>query len=103
MWGYQVWTAVDASGALRLAAEHRPHAILLDIGLPDLSGYEVVKRLRAQPDINGTLIVAVSGYGQPADRRRSLDAGFDQHVVKPVDALTLRDLLEQAASRAPAP
>ena len=67
--------------------------VLLDIGLPGLSGYEVAQRLRQMPDFAGTL-VAMTGYGREDDRRWSLQAGFDQHLVKPVDPDLLQALLQ---------
>ena len=71
--------------------------ILLDIGLPGLSGYEVAERLRRRPEFAGTLLVAMTGWGQDEDRRRSREAGFDRHLVKPVDPDALRAILAHAA------
>jgi CheY-like chemotaxis protein len=67
--------------------------MLLDIGLPRMSGYEVAQRLRQQPEFDHTLLVALTGYGSEDDRRRSLDAGFDVHLVKPPSITSLRELL----------
>jgi CheY-like chemotaxis protein len=67
--------------------------VLLDIGLPKMNGYEVARRLRQQPGLNKPLLVALTGYGQEEDRRRSRQAGFDHHLVKPVDPDTLRAVI----------
>jgi len=70
--------------------------VLLDIGLPGIDGYEVARRLRGRPDLGGLLIIAITGYGQEGDRQRAREAGFDQHLVKPVDLEILRRLLADA-------
>lgn len=84
MAGYEPRTAGNGLAALELVEQFRPHAAVLDIGLPDMSGYELAPRLRAALDHRITL-VAVTGYGQPGDRQQALAAGFDAHLVKPVD------------------
>ena len=89
--GHTVTVAHDGLRALAAAASS-PDLILLDIGLPGMDGYEVVRRLRAQPAFAGTRIVAVSGYGQAEDLRRSAEAGFDQHLIKPVSARRLAEI-----------
>jgi PAS domain S-box-containing protein len=94
--GFDVETAHDGETALELARAHRPDALLLDIGLPRMNGYEVARALRDE-GFAGKLI-AVSGYGQSEDRRKSLEAGFDHHLVKPVDHRELIDLLSGAKS-----
>jgi two-component system CheB/CheR fusion protein len=83
----------DGLAALESANGFRPEVVLLDIGLPGLDGYEVARRLRAVPEHAGLRLVAVSGYGQALDRRQSRDAGFDEHLVKPVDLETLLEVL----------
>jgi PAS domain S-box-containing protein len=83
--GHDVQVAYDGKGALEAARAHRPEVVLLDIGLPGMDGYEVVKRLRAEECCKDSLIIAVTGYGQPEDLSRSKEAGFDHHLVKPVD------------------
>ena len=85
--------AYDGPGALVAAQEHRPEVVLLDIGLPGMDGYEVAQHLRQDAAMAGIQLVAVSGYGQESDRRRSQEAGFDQHLVKPVDPGVLLGLL----------
>ncbi len=83
--GHDVQVAHNRKAAIEAARAHRPEIVLLDIGLPGMDGYEVVKRLRAEECGRDALIIAVSGYGQPEDLRRSKEAGFDHHLVKPVD------------------
>jgi CheY-like chemotaxis protein len=84
--GHNVRTVHDGPEAIEAARAHRPEVVLLDIGLPGMDGYGVVGRLRADACCEGFLIIAVSGYGQPEDLRRSLAAVFDHHLVKPVDS-----------------
>jgi PAS domain S-box-containing protein len=94
--GFSVRCVYDGMSALSVAGAYKPDVIVLDIGLPDISGYEVSKRLRSQPDFEHTPIVAVTGYGQPSDHRRSLEAGIDHHMTKPVDPHALQVLLASA-------
>jgi two-component system CheB/CheR fusion protein len=91
--GNDVRTAHDGPRALEAAAAYHPDLVLLDIGLPGLNGYEVARRLRAEPNHHRAVLVAVTGYGGEEDRRRSLAAGFDHHMVKPIDFDALRALL----------
>jgi CheY-like chemotaxis protein len=86
--------AHDGGRGLEMATAERPTVVFLDIGLPGLDGYEVCRRARAQ-GLTETRIIAVSGYGQDADRERSEAAGFDGHLVKPVDADELSALLSR--------
>jgi CheY-like chemotaxis protein/nitrogen-specific signal transduction histidine kinase len=92
-WRHDVQTAFDGETALEMANRYHPDVVLLDIGLPGMSGYQVAKSLRRQPQFAHTLLVAVTGYGQEEDRRRSREAGFDHHLVKPVAPDTLYELL----------
>ena len=85
--------AHDGLVALELIAAQPPEIVLLDIGLPGMSGYEVARRLREQPATRDLLIVAVTGYGQAEDRRRSEEAGINLHLVKPIDLQQLQQLL----------
>jgi CheY-like chemotaxis protein/two-component sensor histidine kinase len=91
--GQDVRKAYSGEEALVIAAEHRPEIVLLDLGMPDLDGFEVARKLREQPALNGARLVAITGWGQQEDRRRTRDAGFDEHLIKPVDAATLRRVL----------
>jgi signal transduction histidine kinase len=101
--GCEVHLAHDGEEALRLVPRVRPDAILLDIGLPRMNGYEVAERIRSDPENRDILIVAVSGYGQQEHRLRSKQAGFDQHVVKPIDPTALSGLLAALSSQRTAP
>jgi PAS domain S-box-containing protein len=83
--GFDVQVAFSGQEAIDLAGRQAFHAILLDIGLPDISGYEVARRLREMPSLQGTRIIATTGYGLKSDRDASAGAGFDAHLVKPVD------------------
>lgn len=91
--GYTVMLAFDGEEALVMAQAHHPDVVLLDIGLPGIDGYEVARRLRTTPMPERPVLVAVTGYGQPADRMRSREAGFDHHLVKPVAMEKLLPLL----------
>jgi signal transduction histidine kinase/CheY-like chemotaxis protein len=93
LWGHQVQVVYEGHTALEVALQVLPEAVLLDIGLPGMDGYEVARRLREQPSLQHVLLVALTGYGQEADRRRSQEAGFDHHLVKPVDPEEMRLLL----------
>jgi CheY-like chemotaxis protein len=97
LWGHEARTAHDGVSAVKAAGSYRPQAALLDIGLPGLDGYEVARRLRGDPALEGLLLVAVTGYGQEIDRRQSREAGFDCHLVKPVDLAKLQELLARPA------
>ncbi|QOL49495.1 hybrid sensor histidine kinase/response regulator [Massilia litorea] len=83
--GHAVYIEHESLRALELARSARPDACLLDIGLPDIDGNELARRLRAQPETAHSVLIAVSGYGQESDRRAALEAGFSHHMVKPVD------------------
>ena len=87
--GYEVMTARDAPSALRLAPEFHPNVAVLDIGLPAMDGYELAQHLREELGENAPKMIAMTGYGQEADRERALQAGFAVHLVKPVDPKAL--------------
>jgi CheY-like chemotaxis protein len=94
--GYQVMVAHTAEEGLSAAHKTQPHIVLCDIGLPDSDGYVVASMLRQSRDTSSARLIAVTAHGEPRDRRRALAAGFDQHLVKPVEARTL--LLELEAT-----
>jgi two-component system CheB/CheR fusion protein len=91
--GYEVYAAADGKRAVELAAKLRPAVALVDIGLPELSGYEVARRVRAGAGGDGIFLVALTGYGQQHDRENVIRAGFDQHLVKPVETALLLEIL----------
>jgi PAS domain S-box-containing protein len=92
-WGHVVQVAYNGSSVIEIVRNFRPEIILLDIGLPGMSGYDVAKQLRAEPFLPPVIIAALTGYGQDSDRQRSLDAGFDYHLTKPPDPGLLESLL----------
>ena len=99
MWGYEVETAADGQEGLIKALEHPPAVAIVDIGLPKLDGYEVARQIRARGRRGSAPhLIAVTGYGQPEDRRQALEAGFDHHLAKPVNADDLAVLLRDCAS-----
>ena len=91
--GHESMIARDGEQAVELAATYLPNVILMDIGLPGCDGYEASRRIRAQAPQRNLLIVALTGWGQAADRERSRQAGLDQHLVKPIDPEHLETLL----------
>jgi CheY-like chemotaxis protein len=97
--GHETYKAHDGEQALEVAEQRRPDAILLDIGLPGMNGYEVCRRLRQQPWGKDAFLVALTGWGQEEDRQRSEEAGFDEHMVKPADHDVLMNLLASAKRR----
>ncbi len=96
--GFDVQLAYDGEAAIKLTSNFRPDAVLLDIGLPVIDGYEVARRLRAQTAGGRLIIIAASGYGQKEDQQRSLAAGCDRHLTKPIDPGYLTDLLNSLCS-----
>ncbi len=91
--GNDTRTAYDGQEGVERADEFRPDVVLLDIGLPKLNGYEACRHIRGQPWGTGVVLIAMTGWGQDEDRRRSHEAGFDHHLVKPVDPAALMKLL----------
>ncbi len=91
--GHEVRMAFDGPAGLQAAREYPPDVILLDIGLPGLTGIEVAERIRSEPAFSQTVLVAMTGYGQEADRKRSREAGFDHHLTKPADFTELEKIL----------
>ena len=91
--GHEVRTADDGLQAVEAAEAFRPDVIVLDIGMPNLNGYEACHRIREQSWGRKAVLIAQTGWGNPEDKRRSLEAGFDHHIVKPVDPTVLEKLL----------
>jgi len=91
--GQQVRTATDAHAALESVRRDRPDLVISDIGMPNIDGYELARRLRNEPGLKGLILVALTGYGQDRDKQRAREAGFDYHLVKPVSLEALQDLL----------
>ena len=91
--GQQVRTATDAAAALEIVRRERPDLVISDIGMPDMDGYELARRLRKEPGLERLLLVALTGYGQDSDKERAKQSGFDYHLVKPVSLEALQGLL----------
>jgi CheY-like chemotaxis protein len=89
-----VQTAYTGRQALELAETFRPHALLLDIGLPDFNGYELARKIRAAPWGRDAVLIAVTGWGQEEDRRLALEAGCNHHLTKPIAPETVESLLQ---------
>ncbi len=99
--GHEVRVAADGGTGVDLAEAFRPDVGFIDIGLPGIDGYEVARRLRAHAPLQRTTLVALTGYGQPADEQSAREAGFDHHFTKPVDLDRVRELLAQCGASAP--
>ncbi len=97
--GHDVRTAHSGPAALDAIRDFRPDVAFLDIGLPGMNGYELARRLRAEPQLEGMTLVALTGWGQDQDRRRSTEAGIDHHLTKPVDPDVVRDLVTELSRR----
>jgi two-component system, chemotaxis family, CheB/CheR fusion protein len=93
--GYEVSTASSAPDAINLAREHHFDVVISDIGMPEMNGYELAKALRLLPGYENIPMVAVTGYSMFDDRNRSLSAGFNEHVTKPIDPRAFLDLIDQ--------
>jgi CheY-like chemotaxis protein len=91
--GAEVRVALDGETAIEVFREYQPAVVLLDLGMPEMDGYEVVRRLRRTEVPKQPMIVALTGWGQEEDRRRTREAGFDRHLTKPADVASLRSLL----------
>jgi CheY-like chemotaxis protein len=96
--GHEVVVTNDGIAALEAARSVAPRAVVCDLGLPGMNGFDVARRLREMPSMAGSLLVALSGYGQVEDRRRAVEAGFDVHLTKPVDPARLAEILVSASS-----
>jgi DNA-binding response OmpR family regulator len=95
--GYEIEVAHDGPSAIEAAQRFQPWAIVCDIGLPRMNGYEVARQLRARADLARPTLIALSGYGQEEDRRRGSEAGFEYHLVKPVEPQALLALLDSVS------
>jgi two-component system CheB/CheR fusion protein len=93
--GYEVSTASSAPDAISLAREHQFDVVISDIGMPEMNGYELAMALRRLPGYESIPMVAVTGYSMFDDRNRSLSAGFNEHVTKPIDPRAFLDLIDQ--------
>jgi signal transduction histidine kinase len=96
--GHSVAVAYDGPSALRIAPELKPEVMLIDIGLPSMNGYELAHRLKAIPELGNAWLLALTGYDQETDRKRTLEAGFRDHLVKPIDLVRLESILESIHS-----
>src|SRR5439155_159747 len=97
--GQDVRVRYDGPAALEAARADRPDVVFLDIGMPGMDGYEVARRMRGDPALREAVLIALTGWGQEEDRRRSREAGFDHHVVKPVEPDAVQNLLRTASGR----
>ena len=101
LWGHDVMVAGDGASGVQCAITHRPEVALVDLGLPTIDGYEVAKQIRAALGTSSPLLVALTGYGAAEQRAQALAAGFDLHLVKPVDPDRLATLLDEYSARSP--
>jgi CheY-like chemotaxis protein len=92
--GHQVQVAYDGAGALHKAASNPPDVVFLDLGMPVMDGYAVAQQMRTTPGLEGTILVALTGWGQARDRQRTAEAGFHHHLVKPPEPGEVERLLE---------
>jgi CheY-like chemotaxis protein len=102
-WGHRVEEAADGGRGLQIFHASHPEIILVDLGLPDLDGYEFARVVRSSRGGDAIALVAITGYGQPHDRRRAQEAGFDAHLTKPVDPGELARVLLSVKEAAPRP
>ena len=93
--GHEVRVAHDGSSAVDVAISYRPEMVFLDIGMPGMDGYEVARRLRQTSGLEKIILAALTGWGQQEDRRRSAEAGFDHHLIKPPDPKALESVLAE--------
>jgi signal transduction histidine kinase len=101
LWGHEVTVASDGPSGIQCALAHRPEVALVDLGLPTVDGYEVARQVRAAFGAAAPLMIALTGYGAPEQRAQALSAGFDLHIVKPVDPDRLATLLDEYAATPP--
>jgi CheY-like chemotaxis protein len=91
--GTDVQVVHEGRAALTVIESYRPDVVLLDIGMPDMDGFEVARRIRQRVEFNNIMLIALTGWGQTEDRNRTREAGFDHHLVKPADITALQTLL----------
>lgn len=101
MWGYHPVPAYDGFEAIKFAQQNRLIAALIDIGMPGMDGYQVAYELRTKVDLDGMLLLAITGYGSQEDIERSMKAGFHRHLIKPVDPIILKQILDLHAMICP--
>lgn len=99
IYGHQTCIAYTGQNALDIIVEYRPDFVVLDIGLPDMDGYEVARRIRQNTEVKDVKLIAATGYGLDSDRQSSKEAGFDYHLVKPIDPEKLPDILALLAGQ----
>jgi len=99
--GHEVHAVADGPGGVDAAARLQPDVVLIDVGLPGIDGYEVARRIRSAPGGERPVLLALTGYGQQEDRKTALAAGFDDHLVKPVDPARLCTVLATPRTLAP--
>jgi CheY-like chemotaxis protein len=97
--GHEVRVAHDGPTALEIATGFRPDLIFLDIGMPGMDGYEAARRIREQPGLGKVVLAALTGWGQKEDRRRTAEAGFNHHLVKPPDPKAMEGVLAELKQR----
>ena len=93
--GHEVQIAHDGTSALELAKSYGPEMVFLDLGMPGMDGYQVARQMRQQPGLQNVVLAALTGWGQQEDRRRTAEAGFDHHLVKPLEPMVLEQLIAQ--------
>jgi two-component system, chemotaxis family, CheB/CheR fusion protein len=95
--GHEVRLAHDGPSALQISTEFRPDIALIDVGLPGMSGFEVARRIREQPELRHMVLIAQTGWGREEDREQSREAGFDHHLAKPIDHQLLEKILAESS------
>jgi CheY-like chemotaxis protein len=97
--GHRVDIAHDGSEGLMVARSNRPDVVISDLGLPGIDGYALAKQIKSDPCLRSAYLVALSGYGREDDRKRTREAGFDEHLVKPVEMAALKRVLADASTK----
>jgi CheY-like chemotaxis protein len=97
--GVETHVAYDGEAALLAMTAFRPAVVILDLGMPGMDGWEVARRIRSEPHHKEVILIALTGWSQPQDRRRSAEAGFDHHLIKPVDLVVLQGVLIPAREK----